>query len=289
LIGHRVAAANQLRAHLQSIFPGAELSAELDSPISLTFLARFDCQDRANWLSVKRLAPWLASVGHSGRTPAAELNARLVAAPRGATAYYGAVQAHIAGTLVALLTTLTRQINALSAQTSQQLEEHADRRIFTSLPRIGTVRAARLLAKIGDCRGRNPTPESLACLAGVVAPSSRQSGKSRSVGFRWACDKQLRDAVCDFTGDTRHANPWAADLYQRARDRGDDQTRAVRILARAWRFIIWHCWQDHTAYEPNKHRALQRLLNRTIKQRLDTGHLTPGTALGVATRLMFAI
>jgi transposase len=47
LIGHRVAAANRLRAHLQSIFPGAELFADLDSPISPTFLARFDCQDRA--------------------------------------------------------------------------------------------------------------------------------------------------------------------------------------------------------------------------------------------------
>jgi transposase len=262
LIGHRVAAANQLRAHLQSVFPGAvRLFADLDSPISLTFLARFDCQDRADWLSVKRLAAWLASVSYSGRTPAAELYARLVAAPRGAPGHYGAVQAHITGAFVALLTTLIEQINALSAEISQQLEEHADQQIFTSLPRSGTVRAARLLAEIGDCRGRFPTPESLACLAGV-APTTRQSGKSRSVGFRWACDKQLRDAVCDFAGDTRHANPWAADLYQRARDRGHDHTHAVRILGRAWLFVIWHCWQEHTAYDPNKHRALQRLLNQ---------------------------
>ena len=32
------------------------------------------------------------------------------------------------------------------------------------------------------------------CLAGV-APSTRQSGKMRTVGFRWSCDKHLRDAV----------------------------------------------------------------------------------------------
>ncbi|MPZ28619.1 MAG: IS110 family transposase, partial [Micromonosporaceae bacterium] len=31
------------------------------------------------------------------------------------------------------------------------------------------------------------------------------------------------------------------------------------ILARAWLFVIWHCWQDHTAYDPTRHRALQRL------------------------------
>jgi transposase len=44
------------------------------------------------------------------------------------------------------------------------------------------LRAARLLAEIGDARGRFPTPEALASLAGV-APSTRQSGKSRLVGF----------------------------------------------------------------------------------------------------------
>ena len=38
---------------------------------------------------------------------------------------------------------------------------------------------------------------------------------------------------------------------------------AVRILARAWLYIIWHCWQDGVAYDPTKHRALQTLLNQT--------------------------
>jgi transposase len=262
LVGHRVAATNQLRAHLQNVFPGAVgLFADLDSPISLAFLARFDCQDRADWLSVKRLASWLASVGYSGGVHPAKLHARLVAAPRGATGHHSAAQVHITRALLAVLTTLTEQIKALTEQISQQLALHADQQIFTSLPRSGTVRAARLLAEIGDCRGRFPTPDSLACLAGV-APATRQSGKSRAVGFRWACDKQLRDAVCDFAGDSRQANPWAADLYQQARARGHDHPHAVRILARAWLFVIWHCWQDNTAYDPNRHRALQRLLNQ---------------------------
>jgi transposase len=57
LVGHRVAVGNQLRAHLLSAFPGAAgLFCKLDSAISLAFLARFDCQDRADWLSEKRLA-----------------------------------------------------------------------------------------------------------------------------------------------------------------------------------------------------------------------------------------
>jgi transposase len=262
LVHHRVAVANQLGAHLRNVFPGAVgLFADIDSPISLTFLARFDTQDRADWLSPKRLAAWLASVGYSGRVDPAVLHARLTAAPRGATGDHGTVQAHITHALLAVLATLGEQITALSNQIGEQLARHADAHIFTSLPRSGTVRAARLLAEIGDCRSQFPTPEALACLAGV-APSTRQSGKIRAVGFRWACDKNLRDAVTDFAGDSRQANPWAADLYNRARDRGHDHAHATRILARAWLFVIWHCWQNHTAYNPAQHGALQRLLNQ---------------------------
>jgi transposase len=158
-----------------------------------------------------------------------------------------------------VLTSLVEQIKALAEQIGEQLDAHADAHVFTSLPRSGTVRAARLLAEIGDCRARFPTPESLACLAGV-APSTRQSGKSRSVSFRWAADKQLRDAVCDFAGDSRHANPWAAKLYRDAIDRGHDHPHAVRILGRAWLYLIWHCWQNGVAYDPARHNALQRVL-----------------------------
>ncbi|MEU1241054.1 transposase [Micromonospora parva] len=61
---------------------------------------------------------------------------------------------------------------------------------------------ARLLAEIGAACGRFPTPEALTCLAGA-APSTRQSGKVRIVGFRWAVDKQLGGAVIDFAGDSR--------------------------------------------------------------------------------------
>jgi transposase len=124
------------------------------------------------------------------------------------------------------------------------------------------VRAARLLAEIGDCRARFPTPESLACLSGA-APSTRKSGKVEIVSFRWGADKQLRDAVCDFAGDSRHANPWAAKLYADAIARGKDHPHATRILARAWLDIIWRCWQDHVPYDPTKHRALQALLATT--------------------------
>ena len=69
LVAHRVAMANQLREHLKRVYPGAVgLFEDLDSPISLKFLARFDCQERADWLTPKRLGTWLKSVHYTGRT-----------------------------------------------------------------------------------------------------------------------------------------------------------------------------------------------------------------------------
>lgn len=260
LIKHRVAVANQLRAHLRNVLPAAVgLFKDLDSAISLAFLTRFDTQDKVDWLTPKRLAAWLSKQGYSGKVDPAVLHQRILAAPRGATGAHGTTQATITASYVALLRTLVTQIKALTAEIDRQLDLHADAHIFTSLPRSGRVRAARLLAEIGDCRAKFPTPAALTCLAGV-APSTRQSGRLRTVGFRWACDKQLRDAVTDFAADTRLANPWAADLYQRAIDRGHDHPHAVRILARAWLHVIWHCWQDGVPYDPTQHRALQRVL-----------------------------
>ena len=261
LVKHRVALANQLRAHLQSAFPGAVgLFADLDSAISLKFLARFECQDRADWLSERRLAAWLASVGYCGRKSPAALFANLQAAPRGTVGPDGAARAHLTRAMLAVLTELVEQIKTLEAQIAEQLALHTDAHIFTSLPRSGTVRAARLLAEIGDARGRFPDAASLACLAGV-APSTRQSGKHKAVTFRWAVNKELRDAVCDFAGDSRRANPWAAKIYNDAIARGKDHPHATRILARAWLGVIWRCWQDGVTYNPDHHGALQTLLS----------------------------
>jgi transposase len=263
LVTARVAMANQLRAHLETVFPGAiGLFRDIDSAISLTFLARFPSQDKADWLSRRRLGTWLSSVGYSHLANLDRLWDHLHDAPAGTRGTEATARAPITHALIAALTTLRAQIKALDEQIAEQLARHPDAAIFTSLPRSGTVRAARLLAEIGDARGRYPTPESLVCLAGA-APSTKQSGKVKVVTFRWAVDKQLRGAVVDFAGDSHHANPWAADLYQRARARNHDHPHAVRILARAWLHIIWRCWQDGVPYDPAKHHALQRVLAST--------------------------
>ena len=119
------------------------------------------------------------------------------------------------------------------------------------------MRAAALLAEIGDCR-LFPDAESLTSPAGA-APSTRQSGKHKKVVFRFACDKKLRAAVMDFAGDLRHDNPWAAHLYQQARARGHRHAHAVRIPGPGLAPRIWRCWQDHTPHDPARHGSYQRL------------------------------
>jgi transposase len=259
LVATRIATANQLRAHLQLVFPGAVgLFAQIDSPISLTFLERFPTAAKATWLSETRLATWVAANAYCGRTPVGELLRRLQAAPAGLRGGSAGAQAAVTLALVRVLRSVLVEIVSLEAQIRYQLELHPDGFIFRSLPRSGCVRAAALLAEIGDCRARFPSPESLAALAGAV-PSTRRSGKHQTVTFRWACDKKLRDAVIDFAQDSPRGNEWADRLYRQHRARGHTHPHASRVLARAWIHVIWRCWQDRVAYDPASHRALQAL------------------------------
>jgi transposase len=255
LVAARVATTNQLRAHLRVVFPGAVgLFHDLDALISLRFLEQFPCPSKAATLSAERFEDWLRAHHYTGTKTGAELHVRLVAAPLGDTHDTGTVTL----ALLKVITALRTQIEELNHQLEALLDAHPDAVIFRSLPRCATVRAATLLAEIGDCRARFPDPESLACLAGV-APSTRASGRHRSVTFRFSSDKKLRDALCDFAGDTMRANTWADHRYRSLRAAGKSHPHAERILARSWAHIIWRCWHDHTPYDPARHTSLQQL------------------------------
>lgn len=257
LIGHRIAVHNQLLAVLQHNFPGAiGLFSQLDNTISLAFLRRFPTEAKAAWLSELRMAHWLKATGYCGRQRAADLVDHLHQAAAGRTPGPAAEASEvIVTTLVDLLTVLRRQQDQLEAHIKEALLAHPDGPIFQSLPRAGTVRAATLLAEIGDCRARFPDPASLAA-AGGVAPSTRQSGKHRNVAYRRGCNKQLRHALIDWAQDTPRANAWARDTYDRARDRGCRHPHAARILAQGWTRILWRCWHDHVPYNPDLHGRL---------------------------------
>jgi transposase len=260
LVGQRVALANQLRCLLDEFWPGAAaIFADIDSPIALEFLDRYPTPLSAATLGEKRMAAFMARHAYSGRRTARELLERLRSAPASAA---GELEVDAKGecvhALVAVLRPLVGQIATLTSAVEHAVTAHPDGKVVTSLFRSGRVCAAMLLAEIGDDRARFASADHLAAEGGV-APVTRESGKHRAVGFRWACNKRLRAALSTLADASRHTNPWATAIYQRARDRGCDHPHAIRILARAWCRVIWQCWQKGVAYDPAKHRAARQL------------------------------
>jgi len=267
LVEMRVAATNQLSALLDAHWPGAKaIFADVESPISLQFLTRYPTPASAAHLGEKRMAAFLVKHGYSGRRPAAELLARLRAAPAG-TSREALAEAlrDIVLAAVGVLTALNAAVKSLDRSVAAHLGEHPDGKIFTSLPRSGQVNAAQVLAEWGDCRQAHDGPDSVAALAGVT-PVTSQSGKHRDVHFRWACNKRFRAAVTTFADNSRHASPWAAKVYSDARARGKDHPHAVRILARAWIRVIWPCWLNGVPYDPAQHGAAAALTEQPGKQ-----------------------
>ena len=266
LVGARVALANQLRAQLDHFWPGAtRIFSDLDSPISLAFLARYPSHADARGLGPKRLDAFLARHAYCGRKTPEQLLARLRSAPTPAIGEHetDARRSAVLG-LLAALTPLVAQISQLTGEIRGAIQRHPDGPIFLSLFRDpkSVVTAAGLLAEIGDNRARYPTDDALSADGGQ-APVTKQSGKHHAVSFRWACDKRLRNHIGVLADSTRHWHPWARDVYQRARDRGCDHPHAIRILGRAWTRVLWRCWQDGRPYDPTQHRALTR--QRTTK------------------------
>jgi transposase len=251
--------ANQLRGLLEDFWPGAAaIFADIDSPIALAFLARFPTPHSAGRLGEKRLAAFLAQHGYCGRRSAIDLLARLRAAPTGRCA--AAEQDARGEVVLALAATLERliaQITTLTARIRHAVAELPEGRVVMSFPRAGHICAAQITAELGCIRERFPSADALAMEAGC-APVTKQSGKSRAVVFRWACNRRLRAAVVCFADNSRHASAWAETIYRGARARGCDHPHAVRILARAWIRVLWRAWQDGKPYQPSTHLGALR-------------------------------
>jgi transposase len=260
LVASRVALANQLRSVLEAFWPGAaQLFADIDSPIALAFLERYPTPESAAHLGEKRLAAFLGRNRYSGRRTARQLLERLRHAP---TVTVGEATIETSGevvrALVAVLGSLVTQLQHLTSAIAQAMQVHPDGAIVMSFPRAGCTNAAQILAELGQERLRFQSADHLAAEAGVV-PVTRESGNHRNVSFRWACNKRLRRAITTFADNSRHASPWAAQIYHRALARGCDHPHAIRILARAWLRVLWRCWQSSTPYDPTNHRSAQRL------------------------------
>jgi transposase len=262
LVEHRVALANELRAQLECFWPGAaQVFFDLDSPIALAFLKRYPSPADAHGLGEQRMARFLARHHYCGRKSARELLERLRGAAYGRAGQLETeARRQIVLALVAALEPIVARIAELTSEIRAALQDHVDGPTFRSLfvdPK-SAVAAATMLSEMGDCRDRYPTKATLAADGGQ-APVAVESGRSKRARFRWACDHRLRAAIGTLADTSRHHNPWAADIYTRARARGCTHQHAIRILGRAWCGVIWRLWHDRDVYDPERHTARQRL------------------------------
>jgi transposase len=265
LVHARVALANELRAQPDGFWPGAvRIFADVDSPIALAFLKRYPSPADARGLGEQRLRRFLARHHYCGRRGARELLGRLRDAADGrARPLKTEARRQIVLCLVAALEPLVQRIAELTGEIRAALHEHPDGRTSRSLFRDPktAVCPATMLAEMGDCRDRYPTNRTLAADGGQ-APVAVESGRSKRARFRCACDHRLRDAIATMADTSRHHNPWAADIYDRARARGCTHQHAIRILGRACCGVLRRLWHDHDTYDPDRHRALQRLITQ---------------------------
>ena len=168
------------------------------------------------------MARFLARHHYCGGKSAGELVARLRDAACGrADKLETQARRQIVLALVAALEPVVTHIAELTSELRSALADHPDGPTFRSLFRDpkSAVCAAAMLSEMGDCRERYPTKAALAGDAGQ-APVAIESGKSKRARFRWACDHRLRKAIATTADTSRHHNPWAADIYDRARARG---------------------------------------------------------------------
>lgn len=262
----KVAATNQLRALLERHWPGAAVVfARLDSPIALAFLDDYPTPATAARLGETRMAMFCRRHSYSGRRTPTELINRLRSAPAPTGVLSDQTLTELVRAQVRHLHSLLDTIADLERAVGAALLEHTKAALLAPMPRIGEINLAQILAEVGPILDRAVDVDH-ACAEVGATPVTRASGKSEAVNFRWAVNTRARFALTTFADNSRHASPWAADLYARARARGKRHPHAIRILARAWLRVMWACWHTNTTYQPDRHGAERRLTQPTPQE-----------------------
>lgn len=160
-------------------------------------------------------------------------------------------------TQIAKLPGLNEAIDNFEQEIAKLFQTHPDAHIFRSLYGAGAALAPRLLVAFGTDRERFESAEDVQSYSGI-APVSKQSGKSKEVHRRFACNKFLRQSFHEFADHARKHCDWARAFYQHKRAHGMRHHAAVRALAFKWIRIIFRCWKNHTTYDDERYTAQLR-------------------------------
>jgi transposase len=246
---------NQLRSTLREFYPAALVAFEdLNAGDALAVLAIAPTPDRGRSLSKAKIASTLRRGGRQrrieqrGEQIQAALRAEQLQAPPLVAEAMGASVA----ALVAVITEMSVQIGRLEAELVDRFDTHPDAKIIRSLPGLGMILGARVLAEFGDDPNRFDDAKSRKNYAGK-SPITRTSGKQRVVLARYARNRRLADACYLWAFAAITASPGARAFYDQRRTAGDTHNRALRALGNRLVGILHGCLRHHTPY--NEHTA----------------------------------
>jgi transposase len=254
LIWTRQRQLNALRSALREFYPAA-LAAfeELGHPDALAVLALAPGPEQAPRLSLNRIAAALRRAGRQRNVErrAAEIQAALRAPQLAAPRLVADAQAAHAAALVAVIGMLDVQIAALERRLVESFEQHPDAELLRSLPGLGAILGARVLAEFGDAPDRYVDARARRNYAGA-APITRASGTSRVVVARLVRNKRLFDACWQWALCALTASP-GARAYFDAHDPGPHTGKtARRKLANKLVGILHGCLANRTAYDDSR-------------------------------------
>jgi len=128
--------------------------------------------------------------------------------------------------------------------------EHRDEEILLSLPGIGPVIAATMLAEASQPL-RDRDYQALRIYAGA-APVTRRSGKRKVILMRYACNQRLRNALYHWSRTSMQKDARAKQHYAELRRRGHSHGRALRGLADRNLAMLMSMLKSGTVYSPEK-------------------------------------
>jgi transposase len=128
--------------------------------------------------------------------------------------------------------------------------EHRDVTILRSLPGVGRLVAATVLAEASRPLAERDY-QTLRTHAGS-APVTRRSGKKAVVSMRQACNPRLRNAVYHWARVSVQVDPRCHEHYDRLRQRGHEHARALRGVVDRSIAVLIAMLTSRTLYDPER-------------------------------------
>lgn len=248
---------SRLRSVLLEFYPQAlQAFPNLKHHGATTVLAAVPTPAAAEKLTRTRVAALLRRSGRGDHPVLAErilteLTVSTLRQPPCVEEAYGHTVRGLVGAVVAMRTAVADLEKALACE----FDQHPQSDLLRSVPGLGPVLAARILAEIGDDSARFENPQSLRAYAGT-APVTIASGRSRYVKARKVRNKRLADACHWWAFTTLTKSTGARAHYDRRRAAGDHHNAALRNLANKLIGRLWWClvhrqpWDERGAW-PN--------------------------------------